>query len=80
MATSDSASDVHAHANGCAMPPSDTVHVLLGEAGLSPGAADLAGVSALRARFAADRQRLAVIDLDDAEPLTVVVPPRTEGA
>jgi hypothetical protein len=65
-------------------PAHDAAHepsaLLLAAAGLSMDAADLAGVRALRARFAADRQRLAAIDLRDAEPLTVVVPPRVEGA
>jgi hypothetical protein len=46
--------------------------VLLATAGLSADAADLAGVRALRARFANDRQRLSGIDLRDAEPLPVV--------
>ena len=50
--------------------------LLLAAAGLSCDDADLAGVRALRERFADDRQRLAAIDLRDAEPLTVVtVPP-----
>jgi hypothetical protein len=53
---------------------------LLAAAGLTFDAADLAGVRALRTRFAADRQRLMSINLRDAEPLTVVAPPRVEGA
>lgn len=53
----------------------DLSAALLAAAGLTCADADMAGVRALRARFAEDRQRLTAIDLGDAEPLTIVVAP-----
>jgi hypothetical protein len=80
MPTSDSASATENHADDDEVSSPDTLAVLLREVGLALSDTELTGVRALRARFAADRRRLAAIDVGDAEPLTVVAPPRLAGA
>lgn len=52
----------------------DDVRALLAAAGVEAAGADLAGARALYRRFAAGRERLATLDLEEAEPLTIVVP------
>ena len=58
-------------------PQPDLSTELLQAAGLTCSATDLAGVRALRARFAGDRGRLASLELRDVEPLPIILLPAT---
>jgi hypothetical protein len=57
-------------------PPSPDCAALLAASGARASDADLAGVRALYARFAADRARLSAAALNDVEPLPIVALPK----
>jgi hypothetical protein len=73
-----SASDPEMPASAATPPLIEPTAAWLAAVELTFDAADLTGVQALRVRFASDRQRLAAMELGNAEPLPILIAPRSQ--